>query len=314
MKKLLTILILLTTNILYAQLPYSWVAGVNPGWTNIGALNWQGSCGVVTTNCAGNYVNNLNTTYTSPTIDASCATSPTVDITFQASGNAEFGFDFLFIEYSLDNGVTWINPYGVGVGWTGNFGVPPGSIIPIVTVPTSMTFMFRFNFQSDGSVRSTGYKIWDFDVACTPTPLPIELIDFHCETKSDNIIIYWVTATETNNQEFQLWRSLDGINWIKILTKPGAGTSSTPIMYWFSDYFPPTSTNYYRLVQKDYNGFETTSYITSCDYVENSSILITYYNMLNQIVNVDNMVTGLYIKEYSNGINLHREVIYYKQN
>lgn len=313
MKKLLTIAAILISNTLFAQLPYTWVAGVNPGWVNTGVLNWQGGCAVVTTNCAGNYTNNLNTFYTSPSLNTLCASTGTVDITFQASGNAEFGFDFLFLEYSLDNGVTWINPYGVGVGWTGNFGVPPGTVIPPITVPTSATFKFRFNFFSDGTVRSTGYKIWDFDIACTSV-LPIELTDFHCETKSDNITIYWTTATETNNQEFQLWRSTDAINWVKIVTKPGAGTSISAHSYWFLDYFPPTNTYYYRLIQKDYNGVETSSDITSCSYVESNAtgVTITYYNMLDQVVNIDNSVKGFYIKEYSNGSNVKREV-YYKQ-
>lgn len=145
--------------------------------------------------------------------------------------------------------------------------------------------------------------------------LPIELTDFNCETKSDNIIIHWTTATELNNQEFQLWRSTDAINWIKITTKPGAGSSTTPHEYWFLDYFPPSNYYYYKLVQQDYNGVKTTSPITSCKFTQtnNSGTTITYYNILNQAVNINDAVTGFYIKEYTNGTYYRREV-YYKQN
>lgn len=314
MRKLLTITAILISNLLIAQLPYSWTAGVNPGWVSSGgggsALSWQAGCGTVTTNCAGNYPNNLNTFYTSPTIDASC--SSTISLTFTFCGTAENGYDFLFIEYSLNNGATWINPYGAGVGWTAGI-YPPCTpfTIPTIVVPSSATFKFRFNFQSDGSFRYAGYRISDFDIWCN-TPLPVELVDFHCESKPDNITLYWATATETNNQEFQLWRSPDAINWTKIITKPGAGTSSTPNMYWFIDYFPSTGTYYYKLIQKDYNGHEVSSDITSCSFVENAGIKITYYNMLNQVVIIDNASTGFYIKEYSSGINTKRE-IYYKR-
>jgi len=312
MKRLFLILLLFTMVNGFAQLPYSWSAGVNPGWTNVGTLTWQAGCGVVTTNCTGNYANNLNITYTSPTINTTCATTATVDVTFQASGNAEYGYDFLFIEYSLDNGITWINPYGVGVGWTGNFGLAPGSIIPPITVPSSPTFKFRFNFQSDFTIRSTGYKIWDFDIVCTPIPLPIELTDFHCETKTDNITIYWTTATELNNQEFQLWRSADAINWTKIKTMNGYGTTIYQHNYTFTDNFPLEGENYYRLTQVDYNGTSTIFNITACNFNTPLPYTIVYQNMLIQDINIEGSTPGFYIKKYINRDKIKVE-IFYKQ-
>jgi len=308
MKKLILFLLLLS-NTSFAQLPYTWSPGVNPGWTNVGSLTYQAGCSVVTTNCAGNYANNLNTSYTSPTIDASCSTSTTVDITFTASGNTEYGFDFLFIEYSLDNGVTWINPYGPLVGWTGNFGA--GSTIPPITVPTSSTFKFRFTFTSDASVRSTGYKISDFDIICTSV-LPIELTYFGCQTETKDIKIDWTTATETNNNFFNIMRSSDGVNWFKIGTAYGNGTTISPHNYEFIDNFPLQGDNYYRLIQVDYNGVSTASYITSCHFNSPLPYIIEYQNMLVQDVNIEESASGFYIRKYINGDKIKVE-IFYKQ-
>ena len=189
--------------------------------------------------------------------------------------------------------------------------VPGGSwTSPIITVNSGeCAYLMIDGFAGDACNYSV--TLTNVTGGCIVV-LPIELIDFHCETKTDNITLYWVTATETNNQEFQLWRSPDAINWTKIVTKPGAGTSSTPIMYWFLDYFPQANTYYYRLVQKDYNGVETTSNITSCSYVEGVGVTIIYYNMLRQVVNIENATTGFYIKEYSNNLNVRREVYYKK--
>ena len=121
MKILLLITMLSLISVMsFGQTVYSWTLGVNPGWSNVGGLQWRPGCLVVTTNCTGNYTNNLNTTYTSPIINTTCVTASTTIVSFDIIGNAEFGYDFLFLEYSIDGGITWINPYGVGVGWTGN--------------------------------------------------------------------------------------------------------------------------------------------------------------------------------------------------
>lgn len=141
-------------------------------------------------------------------------------------------------------------------------------------------------------------------------PLPIELINFSCSSQTDNITISWITATETNNQEFQLLRSIDGIEWVKIATLIGAGTTTQEQSYEFIDYFPPENVYYYKLIQEDYDGKETPSGIISCSYKEDPGTIVTYYNNLNQVVSIDDATPGLYIKEYSNGIHLRREVFY----
>jgi len=111
----LFMLFLFIAPISFSQLPYSWTAGVDPGWIssnsgNGSALDWQNGCNAVAVNCGG-YANNQNTSYTSPVIDASCNNASTISIQFDFSGNIEFSWDFLFMEYSTDGGATWTNFY-----------------------------------------------------------------------------------------------------------------------------------------------------------------------------------------------------------
>lgn len=302
MKKIILILLLLISFRSIGQLPYSWTSGVNPAWISAGgganALNWQVGCSVVTTNCVGNYPNNLNTTYTSPTIDASCVSAPNINITFTASGNAEFGYDFLFVFYSLDNGITWVNPYGVNVGWTGNFGI--STTIPPITVPTSSTFKFRFNFVSDFSVVSSGYKLLGFNIVCN-TPLPINLISFTGEQILCNKnILTWVTATETNNDYFDVESTIDFTTWKNIGSIDGAGNSTSIKVYNFVDYNPQASINYYRIKQVDYNGLYSYSDII---FVDNGCIsnlkIYKVVNLLGQEISQD--YGGPRLIYYTNG-------------
>ena len=66
---------------------------------------------------------------------------------------------------------------------------------------------------------------------CTRTPLPIELLSFNATNAKDKILLSWTTASETNNDFFQVERSLDGIQWNILDTLKGAGDSKELISY-----------------------------------------------------------------------------------
>lgn len=140
--------------------------------------------------------------------------------------------------------------------------------------------------------------------------LPIELTYFTCNSLEDNILIEWKTESENNNQEFELLRSLDAVNWVKIYTKTGTGNSATPIKYWYNDYLLPTGIYYYKLIQRDYDGTETVSNITSCNFTLNPNVTIIYYNLIGQEIKLEEVSSGVYIKESRNKDKVKREVIY----
>ncbi len=144
------------------------------------------------------------------------------------------------------------------------------------------------------------------------TPLPIELLDFTAEWKNaeNNIVsVKWTTASEINNDYFEVQRSLDGINFTTINTTIGAGNSSNIINYAYDDIAPIyENTSYYRLKQVDFDGYLSYSNIEainppsdinfisvypnpSTDYFSflvfssvDTEILISVYNNLGQLV------------------------------
>jgi hypothetical protein len=87
----------------------------------------------------------------------------------------------------------------------------------------------------------------------TNCPLPIDLIEFNGKTAGNKNELYWSTATEINNDHFELERSINGEEFSIIGRIPGAGNSNQLINYLFTDDDPPTSA-YYRLKQTDFDG------------------------------------------------------------
>lgn len=300
MKKLLTSLIVASGFAAFSQLPYTWNAGTDPGWTSTGGLQWRPGCGVVTTNCTGNYGTNLNTTYTSPTINAGCVNASTLSITFTASGNAEYTYDFLFLEYSPDNGATWLNPYGPGIGWTGNFG--SGTTIPAFIVPASSNFRFRFNFQSDGSFNYTGYKITDFDIVCNVV-LPVEIYSFTGKRVGSENRLDWITQSEIDNDYFDLeWSTNPEAEiWVSIGTVQSKGNSSEKQSYSMTHSSPSvTKKNYYRITQVDKDGVRRTfEELILVDNTMKENPLREIVNILGQPADVN--TPGLVIYVYEDG-------------
>ncbi len=96
------------------------------------------------------------------------------------------------------------------------------------------------------------------------TPLPIELLEF--EAKADpptGVRLNWRTASEHNNDHFTVERSAELLEWVPVVTVPGAGNSSTTLNYVSMDPQPQVGTNYYRLRQTDMNGASTLSHTES---------------------------------------------------
>ena len=92
-----------------------------------------------------------------------------------------------------------------------------------------------------------------------PMPVPVELTSFIATTNGMEVILNWSTATETNNQGFDIERSRNNVSFDKIGFVPGFGTSTEPRNYSYSDQPVNTGTYYYRLKQVDYDGSSTYS-------------------------------------------------------
>ena len=84
--------------------------------------------------------------------------------------------------------------------------------------------------------------------------VPVELTSFTAQASNGKIKLFWETATETNNRGFEIERSIDKKNFIKIGFVDGAGTSTESHSYFFTDDNSTQKEVYYRLKQIDYDG------------------------------------------------------------
>ncbi len=85
--------------------------------------------------------------------------------------------------------------------------------------------------------------------------VPVELTSFNASVNKNSVELIWTTATETNNSGFEIERSTDNLNFIKIGFIKGNGTSSQFHAYKFADNNISSSAKfYYRLKQINLDG------------------------------------------------------------
>ncbi len=84
--------------------------------------------------------------------------------------------------------------------------------------------------------------------------LPVEWISFEAIKRESTVLLLWSTATETNNDRFEVERSADALNFTKINEIPGAGTTDLQQNYEDVDSNPLSGHNYYRIKQVDFDG------------------------------------------------------------
>ena len=118
------------------------------------------------------------------------------------------------------------------------------------------------------------------------TPLPIELISFAAKVVSEEVVLDWQTATETNNDYFTIERSQDAQNWESIRQITGSGNSNKLLTYNVIDYSPFTGKSYYRLKQTDYDGKYSYSSIRKVQLALNTAIRI-YPNPTQNVVTIE---------------------------
>lgn len=103
------------------------------------------------------------------------------------------------------------------------------------------------------------------------TTLPVELLSFTGKRMSDANLLNWITASETNNEHFEVERSADGESFISLGSISGAGNSNSLKEYSFTD-DQPLTVAYYRLKQVDFDGGISYSQMIAIGLEANSEV------------------------------------------
>lgn len=174
-----------------------------------------------------------------------------------------------------------VNETSCGNGWVNDLPVIAGQVYYLCV--------------SKWSAGGSGFNLyWNMangaGIDCTV--LPISLTSFECQSQGEVITIDWTTASELNNDFFELERSADGEHYETLAIAPGKTFSSIPTDYFALDNHPFPGTNYYRLSQTDKNGYRNELRTTACELkVEEQPVQFRVFDLAGRM---------LFMKEISN--------------
>ncbi|MCO5247397.1 MAG: T9SS type A sorting domain-containing protein [Chitinophagales bacterium] len=122
----------------------------------------------------------------------------------------------------------------------------------------------------------------------TDAALPIELIYFTATSEDCKVLTQWATASELNNDYFEVQRSYNAKGWETIATMSGNGTTNLRHDYTYVDQEVQSGLVYYRLKQTDFDGTVATHKIVSVNVIgcDETSIRL-YPNPTSSLLRVE---------------------------
>ena len=266
-------------------------------------------------NASGNYDMPVGTAtnYELANVDLNSSTGLTyLDVNFGTIGTplniSSLGLtvNSTLVETLLDAGIWTITPnagmsavnYDIGLSMRGatNAGADPEQHTIVKRANSSSDWTLQGNHNNAtqsiaGGVvyayRSNIAAFSDFAIAKNNSnTLPVELISFAAKCNNNDVELVWTTASEINNDYFEVQKSDDGNLWYYVGTVKGAGNSSKINNYSFVDK-ENFANAYYRLRQVDFDGkFEYSPAIFSnCNETKEIN-LIVYPNPVSDYLNV----------------------------
>jgi len=256
-------------------------------------------------------------TFETDTIGVPCLDDVLVTLDLRENGQLETSgciADYTKFEYSWDNGATWDAIGDPVYGTTNNDILTYGCANEVDTIRGPFLTLGDFPVHQVAlciPVNGTTLKLrlivktyWtdekniidNFRVECSDcdASLPVELLYFNAKPKNDQYAqLNWATATEINNDGFEILRSTDGVDFEFIGWVSGNGNQTSIHEYSYEDYsIEKGITYYYQLKQIDYDGqfefFNIESIklngINTEEYTE--VLYVKYYSYLGEEFNV----------------------------
>jgi hypothetical protein len=131
---------------------------------------------------------------------------------------------------------------------------------------TPATYNSNGNGTGDVAFKKNGDGSYDFfyvatnnGISCVRSAqtLPVSISNFSAALRNKKVQLNWTTASEINNNGFEIEKSINGKDFSaigKIASKAFNGNSTTTIDYSFEDVKLSAGNNYYRLKQLDKDG------------------------------------------------------------
>lgn len=231
------------------------------------------NAGVTTTNCSGCHpggssggsfnITGIPATYT-PGQNYSaeiCISDPASDIV--AGGFALFQDDFVANAFTPGDGTSYLRPGNSYLVHNGKKFFTSDEACwefvwnaPAVGSGTKMVMAAGNAVNNDGSSGSGDHGDYMTSVTSSEGVLPVDLVNFDVSNNGKNkVSLNWETATEINNDYFQIERSYNARDFESIGKIEGVGNSSNNETYSFIDEKPELNRSiYYRLKQVDFDG------------------------------------------------------------
>ena len=150
-------------------------------------------------------------------------------------------YDYATIKYNSSGTPEWVQIYN----GPGNF----------YDMPHAIALDGSENIYVTGQSGGSGSGLDFATIKYSQQPIPVELTSFTANiTNEGNVVLNWSTATETNNQMFEIERRAESDEYYEIGYVEGAGTTTEPKEYFYIDQTVEPGEYYYRLKQIDFNG------------------------------------------------------------
>lgn len=147
-------------------------------------------------------------------------------------------------------------------------------------------------FDENSSSNVYGYNVANKNTGISPlgfssnpVVLPVLFKSFYATKNNSNVVLNWSTAQEFNNNNFEIQRSTDGVNWNVVAVMLGAGTSYTEKQYSYTDKNVTAAVVYYRIRQVDMDSKYT--YSTVKTIRSNEATPVTKVYAAGKNVNVE---------------------------
>jgi len=242
-------------------------------------LSFHSSPTSFTDSKTGNYSSNATVTMSlKNAIDLSANEHPR--LSFWTKFDIESGWDYGQVEVSTNNGASFVPLTGsyttLGSGSFQPNGEPlydgiqtnwVNEIMDLTNYNTSQVKL-KFELKTDGSMVQDGWFVDDISVVVYGI-VPVELSSFNAIAQEDNVMLSWITSTETNNMGFDIERReiKSNSSWQKLGFVNGNGTTTEKSSYSYIDKNPFDGKSYYRLKQIDFDGSSKIYNAVEVDYV-----------------------------------------------